>query len=52
MKFQVVESISYDRLQEVEAGSMEEAIKLAKEYNDWENPIQQEYNYEAYEVTE
>ena len=52
MKFQVVESISYDRMQEVEAGSMEEAIKLAKEYNDWESPIQQEYNYEAYEVTE
>jgi len=39
-------------MQEVEAVSMEEAIKLAKEYNDWESPIQQEYNYEAYEVTE
>ena len=52
MKFQVVESISYDRMQEVEAVNMEEAIKLAKEYNDWESPIQQEYNYEAYEVTE
>ena len=52
MKFQVVESVSYDRMQEVEAVSMEEAIKLAKEYNDWEGPIHWEYNYEAYEVTE
>jgi hypothetical protein len=52
MKFQVIETITYDRLQEVEAGSMEEAIKLAKEYNEWNSPIQQEYNYEAYEVTE
>jgi len=48
----VVESISYDRMQEVEAVNMEEAIKLAKEYNEWNSPIQQEYNYEAYEVTE
>jgi hypothetical protein len=52
MKFQVWETVTYDRLQEVEAVSMEEAIRLAKECNDWQNPIQQEYNYEACEVTE
>ena len=52
MKFQVWETVTYDRLQEVEAVNMEEAIRLAKEYNDWNSPIQQEYNYEAYEVTE
>ena len=52
MKFQVIETITYDRVQEVEAGSIEEAIRLAKEYNEWENPVQQEYNYEASEVTE
>ena len=52
MKFQVWETVTYDRLQEVEAVNMEEAIKLAKEYNDWNSPIQQEYNYEACEVTE
>lgn len=44
--------VSYDQQQMVEAEDAQKAIELAEEYNDWDNPIETDYQYDAHEVKE
>ena len=51
-KYEVYKTVTYDLYQEVEADSMEEAIEIAQEMNDWDSPIDTEEDYTAVEMKE
>lgn len=51
-KYIVYKMVSYDQQQMVEAEDAQKAIELAEEYNDWDNPIETDYQYDAHEVKE
>lgn len=51
-KYIVYKMVSYDQQQMVEAESESEAIDLADELNDWDDPIETNYQFDAHEVKE
>lgn len=51
-KYEVYKTVTYDLYQEVEAGSMEEAIALAQEINNWDSPVETDYDYTAVKIEE
>jgi hypothetical protein len=49
-KYIVYKMVSYDQQQMIEANSPEEAIELAEEYNEWDDPIETNYDFDAHEI--
>lgn len=51
-KYVVYQMVSYDQEQIIEAESPEEAVRLAQEYNEWDDPIETNYDYDIHEIKE
>lgn len=51
-KYDVYETVTYDRYQQVEANSSDEAIEIAKQNNDWQRFMDSEYEYSTYQLKE
>ena len=51
-KYIVYKMVSYDQEQMVEAECEADAIDLAEEYNNWDDPIETNYQFDAHEVKE
>jgi hypothetical protein len=51
-KYIVYKMVSYDQQQMVEAENESDAIDLADELNNWDDPIETNYQLDAHEVKE
>lgn len=51
-KYIVYKMVSYDQQQMVEAENKSDAIDLANELNNWDDPIETDDHYDAHEVKE